>query len=246
MKRFWCRPFPDWLERNDVDCLFRWTIRAGWHVKFPECGNGIIKIYSSWFKCIILVWLITVLRRLIGDLDYQYKLVIPNEYVDQKAQLPWWLPRAQQVPYKRWIWRIHWMQLTQNARDGAILALKPRVKITRSPKQGYQWSQKKDSCPSKINKSITSISWHPVSFPIGKLSRKTTGIFLLWRVIDIVIFRLCRGLIHYHLRFQCSTTPETEVKLWHYFWMQIFQCACQEQCHIIFQSLHFFSVNPAD
>ena len=32
------------------------------------------------------------------------------------------------------------------------LALKPRGDITRSPKQGYQWPHKKDSCPPKISK----------------------------------------------------------------------------------------------
>ena len=32
------------------------------------------------------------------------------------------------------------------------LALKPRGDITRSPKQGYQWPYKKDSCPPKILK----------------------------------------------------------------------------------------------
>ena len=30
------------------------------------------------------------------------------------------------------------------------LALKPRGDVTRSPKQGYQWPHKKDSCPPKI------------------------------------------------------------------------------------------------
>ena len=34
------------------------------------------------------------------------------------------------------------------------LALKPRGDITRSPKQGYQWPHKKDSCPPKILKKI--------------------------------------------------------------------------------------------
>ena len=32
------------------------------------------------------------------------------------------------------------------------LALKPRGDVTRSPKQGYQWPHKKDSCPPKILK----------------------------------------------------------------------------------------------
>ena len=30
------------------------------------------------------------------------------------------------------------------------LALKPRGNVTRSPKQGYQWPHKKESCPPKI------------------------------------------------------------------------------------------------
>ena len=30
------------------------------------------------------------------------------------------------------------------------LALKPRGDVTRSPKQGYQWPHKKDSCPPKF------------------------------------------------------------------------------------------------
>ena len=35
------------------------------------------------------------------------------------------------------------------------LALKPRGDVTRSPKQGYQWPHKKDSCPPKIkNKQL--------------------------------------------------------------------------------------------
>ena len=32
------------------------------------------------------------------------------------------------------------------------LALKPKGDVTRSPKQGYQWPHKKDSCPPKILK----------------------------------------------------------------------------------------------
>ena len=31
----------------------------------------------------------------------------------------------------------------------STLALKPRDDVTRSPKQGYQWPHKKDSCPTK-------------------------------------------------------------------------------------------------
>ena len=35
----------------------------------------------------------------------------------------------------------------------STLALKSRGDVTRSPKQGYQWPHKKDSCPPKILKN---------------------------------------------------------------------------------------------
>ena len=37
---------------------------------------------------------------------------------------------------------------------GSTLALKPRADITRSPKQGYQWTHKKDLYPPKNFKKI--------------------------------------------------------------------------------------------
>ena len=49
------------------------------------------------------------------------------------------------------------------------LALKPRGDITRSPKQGYQWPHKKDSCPAKIKKKTLSAPLKLHSF----LSKKT-------------------------------------------------------------------------
>ena len=39
-----------------------------------------------------------------------------------------------------------------------ILALKPRGNVTRSPKQGYQWPHKKDSCTPKNFKKKKKIS----------------------------------------------------------------------------------------
>ena len=36
----------------------------------------------------------------------------------------------------------------------STLALKPRADVTRSPKQGYQWSHKKDSCPPKLKTNM--------------------------------------------------------------------------------------------
>ena len=41
------------------------------------------------------------------------------------------------------------MQARKHASERSTLALKPRAEVTRSPKQGYQWPHKKDSCPSK-------------------------------------------------------------------------------------------------
>ena len=43
------------------------------------------------------------------------------------------------------------------------LALKPRGDVTRSPKQGYQWPHRKDSCPPKNLKKKKKkylIGWH--------------------------------------------------------------------------------------
>ena len=40
--------------------------------------------------------------------------------------------------------RNHCIHVTKHANEGSILALKPRVDITRNPKQGYQWPYKKD------------------------------------------------------------------------------------------------------
>ena len=44
----------------------------------------------------------------------------------------------------RWIWGSHKRESTQK---GSVLALKPRVDVTKSPKQGYQWPHGKDLCP---------------------------------------------------------------------------------------------------
>ena len=37
------------------------------------------------------------------------------------------------------------------------LALKPRGDITRSQKNGHQWSHKKDLCPPKIVKNLNTL-----------------------------------------------------------------------------------------
>ena len=69
---------------------------------------------------------------------------------------------SQQVLRHRWIWRIAYRQERVQARkshpDFEIqgrshqksktgVSVKPRADVTRSPKQGYQWSHKKDLCP---------------------------------------------------------------------------------------------------
>ena len=67
----------------------------------------------------------------------------------KKAQLPCWPLYSQQVSHQRWISGIHCMQATKHASEESTLALKLRGDVTRSPKQGYQWPHKKDSCPPK-------------------------------------------------------------------------------------------------
>ena len=43
------------------------------------------------------------------------------------------------------------VNLRQKSMQGSTLVLKPRVHITRSPKQGYQWPHKKDLSPFTKN-----------------------------------------------------------------------------------------------
>ena len=43
-------------------------------------------------------------------------------------------------------------QARKRASEKSTLVLKHKADITRSPKQGYQWPLKKDSCPTKILK----------------------------------------------------------------------------------------------
>ena len=65
--------------------------------------------------------------------------------------LLYWPPRGQQVLHQKWIWVLHCVQARNQASEGSILALKPRVDVTRSLKQGCQWPHKKDWSPSKKN-----------------------------------------------------------------------------------------------
>ena len=56
------------------------------------------------------------------------------------------------------------MPLLSSNKAEPTLALKPRGDITRSPKQGYQWPHKKDSCPPKIFKITKKHVMSIVSF----------------------------------------------------------------------------------
>ena len=61
------------------------------------------------------------------------------------------------------------------------LALKPRGDVTRNPKQGYQWPQKKDMCPPKTfkkkQKNINNGSCFPQS--CSHLFDQTVGLCLV-------------------------------------------------------------------
>ena len=50
-------------------------------------------------------------------------------------------------------------QARKHASEKSTLALKPRADVTRSPKQGYQWPDKKDSCPTKLKKKGFAPLW---------------------------------------------------------------------------------------
>ena len=52
-------------------------------------------------------------------------------------------------------------QARKRASEKSTLALKPRADVTRSPKQGYQWPHKKDSCPTK---HLKKKSMDPLSY----------------------------------------------------------------------------------
>ena len=60
--------------------------------------------------------------------------VITVKYCHLQSSLRDWPPRAQEVSHQRWIWALHrW----EKHRKGFTVALKTRVDVTRSPKQGY-------------------------------------------------------------------------------------------------------------
>ena len=69
----------------------------------------------------------------------------------KKARLPCWPLYSQQVSHQRWIWGLHkW----ESMEKGSTLALKPRVDVTRSTKQGYQWNPGQRS-PEVQNRGIS-------------------------------------------------------------------------------------------
>ena len=67
--------------------------------------------------------------------------------------------RGLQVSHQRWISRnmLH-VRLSKAWINLPTVALEPRGDVTRSPKQGYQWLHKKDSCPPKIKKKIIDLT----------------------------------------------------------------------------------------
>ena len=61
---------------------------------------------------------------------------------------------GKQLLPQRWIWGIHCMEATKHASARSTLALKLRVDVIRSPKQGYQWPHKKYLSSLKIKIKI--------------------------------------------------------------------------------------------
>ena len=67
--------------------------------------------------------------------------------------------QLQQVPHQRWILGSHSRESMQRR---SILALKPRVDVTISPKQGYHWPHEKDLCHPKFKKK----DWWTFPLPV--------------------------------------------------------------------------------
>ena len=68
----------------------------------------------------------------------------------------------------------HMPPLSSNKAE-PTLALKPRGDVTRSPKQGYQWPHKKDSCPPKNLKKKKIQE----NIPVGLLRNRTCRSFIV-------------------------------------------------------------------
>ena len=100
------------------------------------------------------------------------------KYVGQKARLPCWPPRSQQVLHQRWNWGILSRQATKHASDGSTLALKRRADVAKSTTHGYRWLHKKESCPPKIyfpshKDQRQMLIWYRVYLNEPKLNYKT-------------------------------------------------------------------------
>ena len=52
------------------------------------------------------------------------------------------------------------VQVMKHANNVSTLNLKLRGVVTRSPKQGYQWPRKKDSCPPNNFKKLQKKNWN--------------------------------------------------------------------------------------
>ena len=74
--------------------------------------------------------------------------------------------RKDRVPYPQPVYSLTLTRSTKHACEGSTLTLKPRGDVIRSPKQGYQWPHKKDSCPpnnllkkQKNTRPVTNGEW---------------------------------------------------------------------------------------
>ena len=83
-----------------------------------------------------------------GDLPIESGILSLLKHTCRESDwLSCWLLRDWQVLYQRWISRnIHLIRLHQVQISLTTPALKPRG----SPKQGYQWPHKKDTCPHHL------------------------------------------------------------------------------------------------
>ena len=130
------------------------------------------------------------------------------------AWLSYWPPRSQQVSHQIWMWGIYCMQVMEQANEGFYPGFKSRADITRSPKQGYQWPNKKD-LPSKNKKEIPGEAF--LSFFPSWICR-TTVLFLVslfctwWSLLSPV--RFIAWVRWWIPGFTSSATPANHFQHW--------------------------------
>ena len=100
---------------------------------------------------------------------------------------PCWPPRGQQVSHHRWIWEFHYSQAMKHTSEGIHSGFETQGYVTGSSKQGYQWPNKKDWCPSKIKQKLYISHFFYIKFP----SRQHDPGTLLHKLFQLQLSEIC-------------------------------------------------------